>query len=140
MSPSLSLLASEGAVTVPTSGPFRLALSLSDCRHSSLSSLRRAGAAADPSVSATSEPALPIHTHELENGLRVVMCESRGAPVVALQVWVEVGSADERLDQGGLAHVHEHMLFKGTATRGVGAIASEIEAAGGEINAWTSYD
>jgi zinc protease len=88
----------------------------------------------------SSDPALPIVTHRLDNGLRVVLCESRGAPVVALQVWVEVGSADERLDQGGLAHVHEHMLFKGTGKRGVGAIASEIEAAGGEINAWTSYD
>jgi zinc protease len=94
-----------------------------------------------PSALAPSPTApLGIRTVKLENGLRVVVCESRGAPVVALQVWVEVGSADEKPEEGGLAHVHEHMLFKGTARRPVGAIASEIEAAGGEINAWTSYD
>jgi zinc protease len=76
----------------------------------------------------------------LPNGLRVVVSESRAAPVVALQVWVGVGSADETEAQGGLAHVHEHMLFKGTASRGVGEIAATVEKSGGEINAWTSYD
>ena len=59
---------------------------------------------------------------------------------MALQVWVRVGSADERQDEAGLAHVHEHMLFKGTERRAVGEVASEIEAAGGEINAYTAYD
>lgn len=86
----------------------------------------------------------------LDNGLRIVACRSDSAPVVALQVWVGVGSADETEAQGGLAHVHEHMLFKGTleqgpvrggaVRRGVGEIAAEIERNGGEINAWTSYD
>src|SRR5437868_10851410 len=57
-----------------------------------------------------------------------------------MQVWVRVGSADELPDQSGLAHLHEHMLFKGTARRGPGEIASSIEGAGGEINAWTSFD
>lgn len=51
-----------------------------------------------------------------------------------------MGSADEQSGELGLAHVHEHMLFKGTATRDVGAIAAEVEAAGGDINAYTSYD
>lgn len=62
------------------------------------------------------------------------------APVVAIQAWVHVGSADESDDLAGIAHVHEHMLFKGTSKRGVGEIARSIETAGGEINAWTSYD
>jgi zinc protease len=53
---------------------------------------------------------------------------------------VGVGSADEGSDEEGLAHLHEHMLFKGTARRGPGEIARQIEAAGGEINAWTSFD
>lgn len=92
----------------------------------------------------------PIVSTTLPNGLRVVVCRSDAAPVVALQVWVGVGSADETEAQGGLAHVHEHMLFKGTLEggpraqgkirRGVGEIAAEIERSGGEINAWTSYD
>src|SRR3954470_22872449 len=53
---------------------------------------------------------------------------------------MRVGSADERADEAGLAHLHEHMLFKGTARRGPGEIARAIEACGGEINAWTSFD
>ncbi|MEM6531568.1 MAG: pitrilysin family protein [Myxococcota bacterium] len=78
--------------------------------------------------------------HVLDNGLKVVIEPSRRAPVVAVQVWINAGAADERRDQAGLAHVHEHMMFKGTERRGPGEIAREIEASGGEINAWTSFD
>jgi zinc protease len=77
---------------------------------------------------------------ELDNGLRIAVVEDHSAPVVALMVWVRVGSADERPDQAGMAHVFEHMLFKGTERRGVGEIAATIEAAGGYINAFTSFD
>jgi len=76
----------------------------------------------------------------LDNGLEVILLEDHSAPVVALNVWVRVGSADERDEQWGMAHVHEHMLFKGTTQRGVGEIASTVEGAGGNINAFTSYD
>lgn len=76
----------------------------------------------------------------LDNGLTVVCEQKHVAKVAAFQVWVKAGSADERADQIGLAHLHEHMLFKGTARRGPGEIAHEVEAHGGEINAWTSYD
>jgi zinc protease len=77
---------------------------------------------------------------KLPNGLELIVKENRAAPVVAIQVWVRVGSADELEGEHGLAHVHEHMLFKGTTRRGVGEIASTIEGVGGEINAWTSFD
>ena len=53
---------------------------------------------------------------------------------------MRVGSANERPEEAGLAHVLEHMLFKGTAKRGVGEIARDVEDAGGDINAWTSHD
>ena len=76
----------------------------------------------------------------LDNGLEVVLEENHAAPVVAFQAWVKVGSADESPELAGIAHVFEHMLFKGTKKRGVGQIAQEVESAGGEINAWTSYD
>lgn len=62
------------------------------------------------------------------------------APVVAIQLWVGVGSALESDAQRGMAHVHEHLVFKGTDKRGVGVIAADIEAAGGSINAWTSLE
>src|SRR5438132_1093009 len=84
-------------------------------------------------VSATSYVKLP-------NGMSVVLQENHASPVVAFQAWVGVGSADEPPELAGIAHVFEHMLFKGTARRGVGQIAQEIEGAGGEINAWTSFD
>jgi len=76
----------------------------------------------------------------LDNGLSVVISENHAAPVVALQVWVKVGSRYEQDDQAGISHVFEHMLFKGTKKRGVGEIAREVETAGGNINAYTSFD
>jgi zinc protease len=60
--------------------------------------------------------------------------------VVELQIWAGVGSADERPGEEGLAHFHEHMLFKGTERRGVGEVAGEIEGLGGHVNAYTSFD
>jgi len=89
-----------------------------------------------PRIDGRSAPVKTI----LSNGLTVLIQESHSAPVVALQAWVKVGSADEGPGERGLAHVHEHMLFKGTQRRGVGEIGAAVEAAGGEINAWTSYD
>ncbi len=76
----------------------------------------------------------------LPNGLHVILKENHSAPVVAMQVWVGVGSNDEKPDQAGMAHVLEHMLFKGTQKRGVGEIARDVEGAGGDINAWTSFE
>src|SRR5262244_4341021 len=83
---------------------------------------------------------LPVRREVLPNGLGLLLCESHAAPVTELQVWVRAGSADERAHEAGLAHFHEHMLFKGTARRGVGEVAGEIEGAGGRINAYTSFD
>ena len=81
-----------------------------------------------------------IIRYQLENGLNVVLHAQHTSPVVACNVWVGVGSADEEPHEAGLAHVHEHMLFKGTARRGVGEIAREVESSGGHINAFTSFD
>jgi zinc protease len=78
--------------------------------------------------------------YTLPNGLKVILVESHASPVVTFQAWVGVGSADEPSEVAGIAHVFEHMLFKGTARRGVGQIAREVESAGGEINAWTAFD
>lgn len=76
----------------------------------------------------------------LDNGLQVIIQEDHFAPVVAIQMWVKAGSADETPDVAGAAHVHEHMIFKGTQRRPVGAIAAEVESSGGQINAFTSSD
>jgi zinc protease len=81
-----------------------------------------------------------IRVEKLSSGVTVLLREARLAPVAEVQVWAGVGSADEGPDEAGLAHFHEHMLFKGTATRGVGEVAGAVEGAGGRINAFTSFD
>ena len=81
-----------------------------------------------------------VHHETLPSGLELLLHETHDAPVAAVQVWARVGSADERPGEEGLAHFHEHMLFKGTERRGVGAVAGEIESAGGRVNAYTSFD
>ena len=92
------------------------------------------------SDSSASDSTGGVERYQLENGLTVLLKPQHGSPVVAVQAWVGVGSADEPDEMAGVSHVFEHMLFKGTARRGVGRIAREVEAAGGEINAWTSFD
>lgn len=77
---------------------------------------------------------------QLENGLKVILEENHSAPVVAVNAWVKTGSACEQEEEYGLAHVHEHMVFKGTKHRDVGEIAKVIEGDGGDINAFTSFD
>jgi len=81
-----------------------------------------------------------IRIEKLASGLTVLLRELRVAPVAEVQIWAGVGAADEGPDEAGLAHFHEHMLFKGTATRGVGEIAGAVESVGGRINAFTSFD
>jgi len=76
----------------------------------------------------------------MENGIKVILEENRAAPVVALQVWVKAGSADEKDDEAGMCHFVEHMLFKGTEKRKVREMARVIESLGGTMNAYTSYD
>ena len=77
----------------------------------------------------------------MENGMVCLVKEDHSAPVVSVQMWLGTGSADEGEQQGsGLAHYMEHMIFKGTPTRGPADITREIDDAGGEINAYTSHD
>jgi zinc protease len=76
----------------------------------------------------------------LPNGLVLLLDESHLAAVAEVQIWARVGSADEGPGEAGLAHFHEHMLFKGTERRGVAEVAGAIEGVGGRVNAYTSYD
>jgi len=83
----------------------------------------------------------PVHKRVLDNGLTILVREDPSAPVVTAQAWVRAGSITEAEWMGaGLSHVLEHMLFKGTKTRGVAQIAQEIENKGGYINAYTSFE
>jgi zinc protease len=76
----------------------------------------------------------------LPNGLEVVVQRLDRAPVVSVQIWVKAGSRLEEPAERGLTHQIEHMIFKGTPSRGLGQVAGQIEEAGGRINAYTSFD
>ena len=76
----------------------------------------------------------------LPNGVVLIMQDHRAADIVALQLWMRVGSRDEAPRELGLSHYLEHMLFKGTPTRPPGSIDRLIEGLGGTSNAFTSYD
>ena len=81
-----------------------------------------------------------VHTHCFDNGLTLHVAPGHTAPVVAVQAWVGVGSADEGPHEAGIAHAVEHMLFKGSSDYGLGELVRAIEGGGGEINAWTAFD
>ena len=85
-------------------------------------------------------PAASVRRHRLPNGLRVLVRQDRSAPVVAIVTYVKAGYFDETDDVIGIAHVLEHMYFKGTPTLGVGEIARATKASGGYLNAGTIYD
>jgi zinc protease len=76
----------------------------------------------------------------LPNGLTLLVQSDHSAPVVSVVTHVKAGFFDEPDRWTGISHVLEHMFFKGTARRGVGAIARETKAAGGYLNAGTGYD
>lgn len=77
---------------------------------------------------------------QLKNGMTVLKNLQTKSPVVSLQVWVDNGSADETIDVAGVSHFIEHLVFKGTKSFGPGQIAQAIEGAGGQLNAYTSFD
>ncbi|MGI8496668.1 MAG: M16 family metallopeptidase [Gemmatimonadaceae bacterium] len=81
-----------------------------------------------------------VHRTVLPNGLTVLLRRDDSAPVVAIVTHVKAGYFDETDDVVGIAHVLEHMFFKGTRSRGVGEISRETKAAGGYLNAGTIYD
>jgi len=93
-------------------------------------------AGADPGID---DPAARVRTTRLENGLTVLTLEDRSTPVVSLQLWVRVGSRDETR-YTGLAHLFEHLMFKGSKHVAAEQHARLIQARGGEVNAYTSND
>ena len=90
---------------------------------------------------ASDEPtAQPLAERTLENGLKVIVYEDHTAPVVAVNVWYKVGSRDEPSDKQGMAHMTEHMMFKGSKNVGPEEHARLVNRAGGSNNAFTRED
>src|SRR6201746_720709 len=83
----------------------------------------------------------PVERYTLPNGLTILLKHDGSAPVSSVQVWVKTGSIHEGGNLGaGLSHYLEHMLFKGTARRAGREISATVQAHGGYINAYTTFD
>ena len=80
------------------------------------------------------------HEYMLANGLKIVVKEDHRSPVVISQIWYKAGSIDELNGTTGVAHVLEHMMFKGTKNVSSGEFSKKIAAIGGRDNAFTSRD
>ncbi len=80
---------------------------------------------------------IPIEKFHLDNGLFVTLSEDRTAPIVAVNLWYHVGSANERPGRTGFAHLFEHMLFQGSQNVGANEHFELIQRAGGTLNGST---
>ncbi|MBF0282045.1 MAG: insulinase family protein [Zetaproteobacteria bacterium] len=84
--------------------------------------------------------ASPLQQTTFANGVKLVVDEDHSAPVAMVQVWLKVGGRDELPGKTGLAHVFEHMMFKGSKQMKAGEFSRRIAAMGGSDNAFTSND
>lgn len=85
-------------------------------------------------------PTIPVITERLRNGLRLTLSPDRTAPIVAVNLWYHVGSANEREGRTGFAHLFEHMLFQGSEHVAANEHFELIQRAGGTLNGSTWLD
>jgi predicted Zn-dependent peptidase len=82
----------------------------------------------------------PIHQRILGNGMRVLVSPDRSVPIVAVNLWYDVGSRDELPGQFGWAHLFEHLMFSGSAHVTSGEHLHLLQSLGGSVNATTWFD
>ncbi|MEI6611317.1 pitrilysin family protein [Polynucleobacter sp.] len=93
-----------------------------------------------PLAWAAGADSVDTHEYRLSNGLKLIVREDHRAPTVAHMVWYRAGSMDEVNGRTGVAHVLEHMMFKGTKKVKSGEFSRLVAAVGGRENAFTSRD
>jgi zinc protease len=91
-------------------------------------------------VGAVPEVPWDIHEETLPNGLKVFLLRDSRVPVVTFMIWYRVGARNELPGKTGLAHLLEHMMFKGTKRFGAKAFSNIVQRNGGRHNAFTSQD
>jgi zinc protease len=97
-------------------------------------------AAARRPAAAQVVPKIPFEKYTLGNGLEVILAPDHSTPVVAVNTWYHVGSADEQRGRTGFAHLFEHIMFMGSEHVPVGKFDSWLEAAGANNNGSTTQD
>src|SRR6188472_2807834 len=97
-----------------------------------------------PAVIAAQSPARPLEVpyrqFQLANGLNVILHRDTSVPIVAVNVWYHVGSANEKPGRTGFAHLFEHLMFEGSKNVPEGAFDTLLEAAGATNNGSTNND
>jgi predicted Zn-dependent peptidase len=83
---------------------------------------------------------LEYEDYHLENGLHVILVEDHSVPIVTVDIWYNVGSANERPGRSGFAHLFEHMMFQGSANVGKAEHIQLVQRAGGTVNGTTNED
>jgi zinc protease len=89
---------------------------------------------------AAEEPSWNVTTETLPNGLQVLILTDHRAPVASFQVWYQVGSRNEQMGSTGLAHLLEHLMFRGSEKFGPGEFSRLVQEKGGSLNAFTGND
>ncbi len=82
----------------------------------------------------------PSKSVTLKNGLKVIVCEKADNNFVEFEVWYRTGSKDEKAGIRGMAHLFEHMMFRGTAKYPGKSVFENVEKVGGQVNAYTTFD
>jgi len=95
---------------------------------------------AEPAKPISVDPKTKTSEYKLDNGLKIIVREDHRAPVVVSQVWYKAGSSYEHNGTTGVAHILEHMMFKGTKKHGPNEFSKIISANGGSENAFTGQD
>src|SRR5437762_3638488 len=95
----------------------------------------------DPSIRLSAQALhVPYHSFTLPNGLQVLLHEDHSVPLVTVNIWYHVGSADEKPGRTGFAHLFEHIMFMGSQHVPTGEFDKLLEAAGGDNNGSTTED
>lgn len=82
----------------------------------------------------------PTYDQTLPNGLKVIVCEKPGSGFAEVEVWYRVGSKDESPGIRGMAHMFEHMMFRGTKNVSGEALLEKLDSVGAQWNAYTTFD
>ena len=93
-----------------------------------------------PAAAQEGTPPIEFETFTLDNGLTFIVHEDHSTPIVAVNVWYDVGSGHEKPGRSGFAHLFEHMLFQETENLAKGDFDKYIEEAGGTLNGTTNED
>lgn len=98
------------------------------------------GVLAPAALWAQTAPRLEYEEFRLDNGLRVLVHEDHSVPIVAVNLWYDVGSANEEVGRSGFAHLFEHMLFEETQNLVSGDFSDLVQGSGGTYNGTTNQD